>query len=45
LIKEDTLKKLREVFRLSLNEFLEFDLDNQLIGITNKAKQIKLSEL
>ncbi|MBU1179495.1 DNA repair protein RecO, partial [Patescibacteria group bacterium] len=40
LIKEDTLKKLREVFRLSLNEFLEFDLDNQLIGITNKAKQI-----
>ena len=45
LIKGDTLQKLRKVFHLSLNEFLKFDLDSQLIGITNKAKQIKLSEL
>ena len=45
LIKEDTLEKLRQVFRVDLKEFLNFDLDNQLIGITNKAKQIKLSEL
>jgi len=45
LIKEDTLDKLKKVFNLRLEEFLQIEVGSELIGITNKAKQIKLSEL
>lgn len=40
-----TLENLRKIFIFGLAEFLQTDLDNQLISITEKAKQIKLSEL
>ena len=45
LVKHGTLDNLRKIFVLDLKKFLELELDNQLLGITNKAKQIKLSEL
>ncbi|MFH1193920.1 MAG: DNA repair protein RecO [bacterium] len=45
LISGETLENLRKIFCSGLAEFLQTDLDNQLISITEKAKQIKLSEL
>ena len=45
LIKEDTLDNLRKIFRIGLGEFLRTDASRELISITEKAKQIKLSEL
>lgn len=44
-IGEQTLQALRQVFQLPLNSFLGLELNEQLIAITNKSKQIKLSEL
>ena len=44
-VQEDTLESLRRIFYLSLDEFLKIDLDYQLVGITSRARQIKLSEL
>lgn len=44
-IQENTLINLKKIFESSLTEFLKIDLDSQLIVITEKARQIKLSEL
>jgi len=44
-IGEQTLQTLKQIFQFSLNSFLNLELDEQLISITNKSKQIKLSEL
>ncbi|MFC1612374.1 DNA repair protein RecO [Patescibacteria group bacterium] len=45
LIKKNTLENLRKIFQINLNEFFKLDLDKQLVEITDRAKQIKLSEL
>jgi len=44
-ISEATLGNLRKIFCVSLQEFMDYNLDSQLLIITNNAKQIKLSEL
>ena len=44
-ISEATLQNLRKIFETALEDFLTYNLDGQLLGITNKARQIKLSEL
>jgi DNA repair protein RecO (recombination protein O) len=45
LIKDNALKDLKTVFAGPLREFVKFDLDKSLIVLTEKARQIKLSEL
>lgn len=44
-IEEKTLENLRKIFTTGLMEFLEIGLDPSLSAITEKARQIKLSEL
>ncbi len=44
-IQENSLQSLRKIFQVGLAEFLQTELDNQLLAITEKARQIKLSEL
>ncbi|MFA5134082.1 MAG: DNA repair protein RecO [Patescibacteria group bacterium] len=45
VIHENSLENLRKIFISSLEEFLKAQSDKQLIAITEKARQIKLSEL
>lgn len=45
LINDSTLENLRKIFTAGFMEFLKINLDAQLSGITEKARQIKLSEL
>jgi DNA repair protein RecO (recombination protein O) len=45
LIKNETLEGLKKIFDVGLGEFLKYDFDNAIVAVTEKAKQIKLSEL
>jgi intein-encoded DNA endonuclease-like protein len=44
-IKNETLENLKNVFETTPEEFVRGNLDSMLLTITEKAKQIKLSEL
>ena len=45
LIDSETLENLRKIFQSNPEDFLKIELNQQLIAITETAKQIKLSEL